>query len=204
MEFLQRAPGTPLVLGIFPGAFNPPTRAHLTLARTVLAKADEILFVLPRVFPHKAYEGADFTQRVRMLEAACIGEPRFSIGASDQGLLIDIARECRQHYGPATRLAFLCGRDAAERIVHWDYGTPGAFAGMLREFELWVASRGGPYEPPGDLQHGIRALPAPDGCEEISASEVRRRICDGRPWEHLVPEAVVPLAREIYGRLPAA
>ncbi len=32
---------------------------------------------------------------------------------------------------PATELSFICGRDAAERILHWDYGRPGVVEEML-------------------------------------------------------------------------
>ncbi len=204
MQILLRAPGHPRRLGIFPGAFNPPTRAHLALARAALDEVDEILFVVPRIFPHKSFDGADFGQRLRMLETALAGEASLSIGTSDRGLFIEIARECRELYGLEVQFSFLCGRDAAERIVNWDYGAPGAFRDMLREFDMLVAPRGGHYLPPDDLRRRIRPLATPADCEEISASEVRRRIARREPWEHLVPDGVVPLAREIYGRLPAS
>jgi hypothetical protein len=36
------------------------------------------------------------------------------------------------------------------------------------------------------------------GCEAVSASEARRRIARGEPWEHLVPPGARALARQIY------
>src|ERR1700704_422903 len=63
LEFFRRAAGQPARLGILPAAFNPPTRAHLALAQSALATVDEVLFVLPRAFPHKPYEDATFDQR---------------------------------------------------------------------------------------------------------------------------------------------
>jgi hypothetical protein len=45
------------------------------------------------------------------------------------------------------QLLFICGRDAAERIVAWDYGEPDAFRRMLDQFELLVAARTA-SEPP--------------------------------------------------------
>ena len=60
IEFVQRASGIPRRLGILPGTFNPPTLAHIALARAALAQVDEVLFVLPREFPHKPYQGATF------------------------------------------------------------------------------------------------------------------------------------------------
>jgi nicotinic acid mononucleotide adenylyltransferase len=96
-------------------------------------------------------------------------------------------------------LFFLCGRDAAERIVNWDYGEPGAIVEQLREYRLLVAPRAGRYEPPPALCARIQALPIPGGYDEVSASEVRVKIARGERWEHLVPEPIVPLVRKIYG-----
>ena len=44
--------------------------------------------------------------------------------------------------------------------------------------------------------------PLPADVNAISASDVRRRIREGAPWQHLVPDVIVPLVREIY-RPPA-
>lgn len=198
MEFFRRAPATLRKLGVLAGSFNPPTHAHIALARAALSVVDEVLFVLPRVFPHKGWEGAGFEDRLRMLEAAVGPEPRFSIAASEKGLFIEIARECRAAYGDGTELYFLCGRDAAERIVNWDYGRPGAFLAQLREYHLLVAPRRGDYEPLPEMRACIHPLAVPSDYDEVSATEVRRRITNGEPWEHLVPQEIIPLVREIY------
>jgi nicotinamide-nucleotide adenylyltransferase len=199
LHFFQRAAGAPRSLGILPAAFNPPTRAHLALARAALRTVDEVLFVLPRQFPHKAYEGATFDERVQMLLAATRLEPRFSIAASDRGLFVDIAEECREAYGETVRLLFICGRDAAERIVSWDYGEPDAFHRMITQFELLVAPRGGQYEPPAEIRDRVCILEIDDDIGFISASGVRDRLRTGAPWEHFVPPEIVPLVRTIYG-----
>jgi nicotinic acid mononucleotide adenylyltransferase len=115
MQFLRRASGQPLRIGILPGAFNPPTVAHLALARSALAHVEETLFVLPKEFPHKPFEGAPFEARVAMLLAATAGMPSFSVAVSDAGLFRDIAGECREAYHEDARLSFLCGRD----VVNW-------------------------------------------------------------------------------------
>jgi nicotinate-nucleotide adenylyltransferase len=192
-------------LGILPGTFNPPTRAHVALARAALQHVDEVLFVLPRVFPHKAYAGASFADRMEMLRLAIADEPRFHVAATGRGLFIEIARECREIYG-GVALAFLCGRDAAERIVNWDYGEPGAFRGMLEVFELLVASRGGEYSPPPALAARIHPLLLDSDYDDVSATAVRDRIARGEPWEELVPAPIVPAVRRVYmaaGGLPA-
>ena len=199
MEFFRRAEGSPFHLGVLPGAFNPITVAHIGLARAALKTVDEVLFVLPRRFPHKPYEGASFEERIAMLEGGLADEPRFSIAAGE-GLFCDIAQECHEAYGGATRLSFLCGRDAAERIVNWDYGERGSIHRMLCEFNLLVAARGGEYVPPPELRHSVRALPVGDAYDGVSASEVRRRIRSGESWETLVPAGCRSRAKRIYGR----
>jgi nicotinate-nucleotide adenylyltransferase len=198
IEFVRRADLVPRRLGILSGAFNPTTLAHLALARAAMHDVDEVLFILPRRQPHKVYDGASFDERMEMLQLAA-RDPQFSIASTEGGLFIEIAQECRDVYGDAA-LSFLCGRDAAERIVNWDYGDPAAFARMLDEFDLRVAARGGAYDPPPGLAHRIHPLAMTSGYDEHSATQVRERIARGEPWEHLVAEAIVPLVRRIYGR----
>jgi len=200
VEFIRRAAGKPAALGILSGTFNPPTRAHLALAEAGLAVVDQALFVLPRALPHKSYEGVGFADRLRMLELATLGLLRSSVAITEGGLFAEIARECREAYGQDVTLKFLCGRDAAERVVSWDYGRPGAFREMLGNFELLVAARKGAFRAPAELREGIHTLAVPPEYEEISATDVRVRIAGGRPWEHLVPESIVPLVRELYGK----
>jgi hypothetical protein len=91
----------------------------------------------------------------------------------------------------------LCGRDAAERIIGWDYGSPNAVAGMLREFELLVAARQGVFAPPPEFAAAIRCLDAGE-LDAVSATEVRERAARGDVWEHLVPEGARAFARSIY------
>lgn len=199
LAFFRRVAAQPATLGVLPAAFNPPTRAHLALARAALTRVDEVLFVLPRGFPHKSYDDASFDQRLKMLLAATAGEPRYSVAASDRGLFVEIADECRPAYGRDLRLLFICGRDAAERIIAWDYGEPDAFRRMLQRFELLVANRDGHYEPPAEIRDRVHVLEVPGEIGAISASEVRARLRRGEPWEHLVPDDIVPLVTEIYG-----
>lgn len=198
MRFIRRAPGAPNKLGILAGGFNPPTIAHVGLIEAASRQVDEVLCVVPLVFPHKIYHGASLEERLRMLDAVRPANAACSIGVSEQGLFIDIARECRAAYGPAAELFFLCGRDAAERIVEWDYGEPGAVDRMLEEFSLLVAARHGRYEAPPHLAHRIGELTVARDLDEISSTEVRERIRAGEAWEHLVPPAIHAEVRRIY------
>jgi nicotinate-nucleotide adenylyltransferase len=187
-------------IGVLPGAFNPPTVAHLALAGAALEHVDEVVFVLPSAFPHKTYAGARLDERAAMLRAAVAKEPAFSVAVAHGGLFRAIAREFRDVYGPDARLSFLCGRDAAKRILEWDYGGETTPIEMLREFDLLVASRRGHLEAPLHLRHAIGRLYLPDNVDFVSSTDVRERIARGEPWEHLVPEEAREIAARIYTR----
>ena len=178
-------------VGVLAGAFNPVTRAHVALADAARSAVNEVICVVPRAYPHKHFHGASLEDRIEMLRLAGLDR----VEVTDGGLFIDIARELRR---PDTEISFLCGRDAAERIIHWDYGEPGAIKKMLEEFSLLVAERGGHYEAPEHLRHRVRRLGLEEDFSDVSSSEVRRRIAAGESWEHLVPSAIVDYVRRIY------
>ncbi|MBI3208584.1 MAG: hypothetical protein HYZ37_06750 [Candidatus Solibacter usitatus] len=201
MRFVRKAAGTPQRLAILPGAFHPPTLAHLALALTALESnaADEVLLVMPAEFPHKRYEQVSLEQRLELLTDASREHARISTGVSDGGLFVEIARECRKAYGDAPQLRFLCGRDAAERILQWDYG--GALPSIeaqLREYQLLVADRNGGVDFPPGLAHAVARLPLPEDYSAHSSTEVRRRLSEGRDWEELVPHAIRRKVAEWY------
>jgi len=181
-----------------PGAFNPPTRAHVILARAALAYADAVLFTLPSTLPHKEFTGASLEQRIAMLTRITNADERLGTAVAEGGLYVEIAREARREF-PHTEIALLCGRDAAERIVGWTYDEPGAVERMLAEFELLVAPRRGDYEPPAHLRSRIRILEVPN-LDDYSSTRVRDMIVRGENWQHLAPEEIVDLIAEIYKR----
>ena len=198
LEIIHRADINPSRVAVLPGAFNPPTVAHLKMARAALRHADEVVWVLPRGFPHKSFDGAGFADRSRMLKLVAGAEPGFSAAVSDGGLYAEIAAEAEAFYGPAAQIALVCGRDAAERIASWDYGTPGVFDSMVRRYRLLVASRAGDYIPPAEHADRITSMQLAPGADGVSSSNVRRLIAAGMPWEHLVPLPIVDLVRRLY------
>lgn len=200
MEYLSLPRGAPVKkLGVLPGSFHPITRAHMALAEAALSQVDQVLFVMPREQPHKSYQGVGLAERIAMVRRAVEGGDRYAVGLSDGGLFIDIARELRPHYGYSCDLWFLCGRDAAERIVEWDYGAEGRFAEQLSEFGLLVAGRNGrEYFPPEEYEERIRPLSVGEQWTDLSATEIRRRIQSGVEWAHLVPQQVVAEVQRLY------
>lgn len=204
MYYNGLVPDIALRYGILPGAFHPPTVAHLAMAESALTLVDKVIFVLPRSLPHKDYSGVSFETRLQLLRAATQSNERFAVAETAGGLLIEIARELRAAVPAAVELHFLCGRDAAERIVTWDYGIPnalpGAFADMLREFHLLVAPRDGEYVIPFEHRHAIATLPLAPEYQAMSATDVRERISTGSEWRHLVPPAIHEEVLAIYGQ----
>jgi nicotinate-nucleotide adenylyltransferase len=179
-------------IGVLAGAFNPVTRAHLALAEAAGKILDEVVWVVPRVYPHKHFHGANLDDRIEMLKLAD-GQHRVEVVKS--GMFIDIARELRQR---DAEICFICGRDAAERVIEWNYGEAPAIEEILTEFSIMVAERGGTYEAPEHLRHRVHRLELDQDFNGVSSTEVRRRIAAGEPWEHLVPDAITAHVRKIY------
>lgn len=196
MKLAYKAPGRPRSVAVLAGAFNPPTVAHVALANAAIPFVDEVLLAIPRSFPHKQFDGATLDQRIEMIERIAAARPNLSAGVADGGLFVEIAREAREHY-PDAEICLLCGRDAAERILNWDYGEPGFANRMLQEFKLLVAPRDGIYQPPAEYEQTVRTID-PGDYDEYSSTRVREFITSGREWRDLVPAEVVDLIEKIY------
>ena len=182
MEFFRRAAGVPTRLAVFPGTFNPVTVAHLALGRSGADhRGRSGLRPAPHFPPQRLLGRQLSSERVELLCLALDTRAGFSIAASEGGLFVEIAEECRRAYGDI-QLSFLCGRDAAERIANWDYGDPDAFAGMLRQFDFLVAARSGEYLSAGARsEHRSPRWTLECNLDHVSASEIRARIAAAKP-----------------------
>jgi nicotinic acid mononucleotide adenylyltransferase len=193
MEFLRR--GTALgaapasAAALFPGAWNPPTRAHLALAEAALAHAAEVVFVLPRAFPHKSGDGPSPQARLAWLDAIAETNSSFSVALSEGGLFVEMAREFRR-LRATPRVLLLCGSDAAHRIVNWSYGEGDPIARQLEEYELLVAPRPDDYRPPAPLAARVHTLDLPADYRLVSSTEARLRLERGEDARSLIPGAI--------------
>jgi nicotinate-nucleotide adenylyltransferase len=206
LEFLYRDAIKPDRVAIFPGAWNPPTIAHAGIALAALNWArrngrGELVWILPAALPHKAYDGIAFSDRRRMIELLARSHPGFSAAISEGGLYSEIAEEARAFFGPATEIGLACGRDAADRIATWDYGASAddVFGQLVMKHPLLVAARAGEYEPPDRHRDCIVSLPLPN-LDDVSSTEVRRRIAAQAPWQHLVPPAIADVVAQLYSK----
>ncbi len=198
MELLQGQFTGPGPVAILPGSFHPPTVAHLALATAALSRASAVVFTLPRAFPHKSYEGVGLPGRLAMLHRLTVVEPRFLVALSDGGLFVEMAREWRALQPGAGKPYVICGRDAAERIVHWDYSATEPFHVQLADFTLLAAARQGAFSVPPHLRGAIEPLDIAPGLDDISSTRVRAAIAAGQDWRPLVPPVLWPDVERLY------
>jgi nicotinic acid mononucleotide adenylyltransferase len=185
-------------LALLPGAFHPVTTAHMAIARAALAWADAVWFTLPRAFPHKSYDQVTMQDRLDLIRAA-IDDERMAAVVSQGGLMIEMVREARRICPAVEQIYVVCGRDAAERIVAWDYDGVEPIEEQLEEYELLVAAREGEYQPPGELAGRIHAMPMTERYDDVSATVLREQIRVGGDWERFTPAAIRERVKELYG-----
>lgn len=190
-------------LGLLPAAFNPPTSAHLALARAAAEQhaLDQVALVLPANLPHKEFDHVPFEQRRDLLVSAVANAPGVTAAVCEGGLFHEIADELLHACG-SIEPALIAGRDAAERIVAWDYGDAPSIAEQLTRFELLVASREGSYLPPREIAHRIRNVQLSREWDAVSSSLARRSIASGgEEWRDYVPGPVADAIRRhgLYG-----
>jgi len=185
-------------IAVFPGAFHPPTAAHLGLAQAALPRVDTVVFTLPRAFPHKSYDDVGLDERLELLGTMIAGRSGLAVAVSEGGLFHEIARELRVLRPAIEAPLLLCGRDAAERIVGWAYPEHLPIERQLEEYHLLVAARAGAYVPPERLRSRIETLTA--DWDAISSSVVREAIRGGLDWRGEVPESIRADVERIYSR----
>jgi nicotinate-nucleotide adenylyltransferase len=168
------------------------------MADTVVAAfaLHEVLFLLPQVPPHKPIFGATLDQRLAMMQLAVDDRPYAAVGLSTHGLFIDIYRALREIYSLQPEVFFITGRDAAERILTWDYpDVASALRQMFTSFSLIVCDREGAFQLPEDprlrpYRDRMHRCVLPADCSHISSTKVRQHCQRGLPIDDLVPAAV--------------
>ncbi|ETX03231.1 MAG: hypothetical protein ETSY1_00740 [Candidatus Entotheonella factor] len=190
-------------LGVLGGAYNPITLAHLAIADAAVVemKLNEVLFCLPQVPPHKTIFGASLEQRLEMMQLAVGDRPYATVGLCSHGLFLDIERALRPLYTPDTDVFFITGRDAAERILNWEYDdTERALREMFSAFQFIVCDREGAFVMPDNprlipYHSRIHHFAIPDGLDHISSTAIRDRLQQNQPIDDLVPPSVADFIR---------
>lgn len=188
-------------IGVLGGTFNPVHNGHLILARDLLEafRLDEVLFIPCARPPHKpGNDLAPVEDRVHMLERALEKEPRFTLSRVevDRGgvsYTIDTLTQLRQAH-PGATFFFLIGSDTLPELKTW-----------RRIDELLTLCRFATLVRPGmaNLEQLKQRIGLPDPWPErlmrdvfsgrlidVSSSDIRRRVREGRSIRDLVPDRV--------------
>jgi nicotinate-nucleotide adenylyltransferase len=172
---------------LFGGSFDPVHLGHLVVAETAAEALGARVRLMPaREQPFKrAAHGATPAQRAEMLALAVAGNPRLSVEPIElelpapsytvRTLRALAARE------PGNRFTLLLGADAARDLPAW-------FEVEALPALADVVVFGRPGSPVPELPVIRRAIEVP--AVEISATQVRRRVAEGRSIRYLVPDAV--------------
>ena len=194
-------------IAIFGGSFNPIHYGHLLLADEVLEalELDRILFVPAAVPPHKSPARlAPAGDRHEMVRLATAGFPKFEVSdvelrRAGPSYTVDTLEELRV---PRVDLFLIVGSETFLDLLTWR--EPRRIAELAR---LVVVPRvGSAFDPDsaaaqkvvreiGQEPLIVRATSLP-----ISASDLRRRVREGRSIAYRLPEAVAAYirARRLY------
>ena len=186
-------------IGIMGGTFNPIHNGHLHLARTAQKKFKlaKVIFVPSGLPPHKGREElADKEHRYQMTYLATEGNPRFSVSRIEldrkgYSYAVDTFKVLRKEFGKA-ELYYIMGLDSINEILSWKKPLE-----LLKLCQFIVATRPGakvrtfkriskfpPLVPDLDKVHLIELK------ADVSSTEVRRRIKEGKSIRRLVPKAI--------------
>jgi nicotinate-nucleotide adenylyltransferase len=176
-----------LRLGVFGGSFNPPHVGHFLIASDAFEALDlDMLLIVPAAAnPLKGSEmSASPKQRLRMVELAFAGDPRFEVSSMEieRGGLsytVDTLEAlASQHAG--AELVLLLGMDALRTLEKWK--RPERIRELAR---LAVLARG---DDAASIPEGIDAVTTRR--VDVSSTEIRQRIADGRSIKGFVADSV--------------
>ena len=189
----------------FFGAFNPPTLAHLDLARYAMEKTgkDTVVFVPSRSVYIRETQGKDFAfadgERLEMLRAAARTRPwmevtNWEMTRERQPRSYETLCHLREE---GTDAALLMGSDKLAELEHgWKYVKE-----IAEEFGIVCLERGGDdcgkmIRESGFLQaiaKHIQVLKTPEATRHVSSTRIREMITRGESPDGLVPEEILGL-----------
>jgi nicotinate-nucleotide adenylyltransferase len=185
-------------IGILGGSFNPPHLAHLVCASEAATQLDldRVLLTPVAAPPHKDAESDPGPEeRLELCRLAIEGDDRLGVcdvevRRGGPSYTVDTLRELHAR-DPEDDLTFIVGGDIALGLPTWH--EPEAVLGLAR---LAVAERSGAGRKDVAARLAERFADAPPPVFfdmprlDISSSQIRRRIAQGRPIRYLVPDPV--------------
>lgn len=186
-------------IGILGGTFDPIHNGHLLAAEWAREAftLDELIFIPAARPPHKDLQGVlESRHRYRMVELAIEDNPDFSVSPIEleragYSYTVDTISHYVQTY-PGIKIHFIIGVDALQIISTWK-----DLDRLLTLCRFTVVTRPG-YEldkkaacfqsVPPEIWEQTDFLPIP--ALEISSSDIRRRVANGKTIKYLLPAKV--------------
>lgn len=193
-------------IAVFGGSFNPPTIAHISLAKQVLAKMDNLekVILVPVSTRYNKNGLASDEIRFNMLEQICAKEPglevsRLELDSDKQLYTIETLRKIKQQ-NPDKQIYFVLGTDNLKELETWH-----KVYELLSGFNFIVLKRD--EDSVSDIidkstilkkyKSSFFELKGIDTVD-LSSSYVRKRIQDGETIVGLVPSKIEKMALEVY------
>jgi len=193
-------------IGILGGSFNPIHIGHLTIAREAAKRFDlrQVVFVPTGMPPHKNPKTlAPREDRYQMLKIATRHRRGFEISRVEldrdgYSYAYDTFQQLQKEFGGDTDLFYIMGLDSINEILSWKKPME-----LFKMCEFIVATRPGSRLrtfrrlfkfPP--LQHYFDKIHLMELEMKISATELRRRIREGRTVGRRIPKAVLEYIKE--------
>ncbi len=179
-------------IGIFGGTFDPPHLGHLIVAETVRERlALELILFMPANFPpHKEGEPvASTTHRLNMLQLAVAGNSYskvsdLEIRRGGKSYTIETLRSLRNLY-PGDTLFLIIGSDNLRIFPAWKEPED-----VLKSSRVVVIDRPGLVRDAIENEFVQRVQFVQVPTIEVSATDIRGRIRDGKTIRYMVPEPV--------------
>ncbi len=173
-------------IGIFGGRFDPIHIGHLIVAQDVLEtlRLDKVLFLVSYHPPHKEAV-ASFEDRYEMVLRAIQDFPYFTASDLERRLNLEKSYTANvlPHLQSLGELYFFMGVDQYRTFPEWYNPEKILSLARIVVFERPGVSREpNPYDSQVLFVH-VRQI-------QISASEIRQRIREGRPYRLFVPAGV--------------
>ena len=175
-------------LGIFGGTFDPIHLGHLRAAETAREAAglDQVAFLPAARSPYKGDPVSPALDRYAMVALATAGHDAFvaadlELQREPPSYTVDTVRALRQAR-PEDVLFLIVGSDTVAELPGWRES-----ARIFAECTVVAVARPGEPAPTGA---GSDVMWVEGPALPVSATEVRRRVLDGRSIRFLVPDAV--------------
>jgi nicotinate-nucleotide adenylyltransferase len=190
-------------VGLFGGTFDPPHVGHLVTAVNVRhALALDVVVLMVANVPWQKVGARAITpadDRLAMVDAAVADVEGLVAGRSeiDRGghsFTADTLAELAVTY-PGAELFTIVGDDAAAAITTWE-----RYPEVAARSALVVVDRPG---SPVELPTGFDWIRVEVPRLEVSSTDLRARVRDGRPLDYLVTEPVLGIIRDrgLYGEV---